>query len=172
MDFPRSAVAAIVLAVGLFATAPAPAAEVSMANGSVQFSPPAGWTEIMETSGDPEVRAFEVPDPSPTGQTALARVTVTVQQVTDLADFRAFENEASSKATSLTGYRANATTDPNNLSYTAQESGVAFSYREIYWFKGSYAIQLRCARPQQSQAGAAWATAFDRGCDAIAAQLK
>ena len=172
MDFPRTTVAAIVLAAGLFVAAPAPAAEVSMANGSVNFSTPDGWTEILETSGDPEVRAFQVPDPSPTGQTALARVTVTVKQVTNLNDFRGFESEASAKATSLTGYKAGATSDPNNLSYTAQESGVAFNYRELYWFKGNYAIQLRCARPQQSQAGAAWSAAFDRGCGAIAAELK
>ncbi|MDE2086534.1 MAG: hypothetical protein KGI63_04775 [Xanthomonadaceae bacterium] len=172
MDFPRSAVAAIVFAAGLFAATPAPAAEVSMASGNVHFSTPDGWNEIMETSGDPEVRAFQVPDPSATGQTALARVTVTVKQVTSINDFRAFESEASSKANLLTGYKAGATADPNNLSYTAKESGVAFSYRELYWFKGSYAVQLRCARPQQSQAGAAWTAAFDRGCAAIAAQLK
>jgi hypothetical protein len=67
MDFPRTAVAAIVLALGLLAATPAPAADVSMANGSVNFSTPDGWMEILETDGDPEVRAFQVPDPSPTG---------------------------------------------------------------------------------------------------------
>ena len=172
MDFPRTTVAAIVFAIGLFAAPSAPAATISMANGSVNFSTPDGWMEIMETEGDPEVRAFEVPDPSPTGQTVLARVTVTVKQVTNLDDFRAYQSEATAKATSLTGYKAVAAADPGNLSYTAQEAGVASSYRERYWFKGNYAIQWRCVRPQQSQSGAAWIAAFDRGCEAVAAQLK
>ncbi|BFI96669.1 MAG: hypothetical protein RSP_21790 [Rhodanobacter sp.] len=172
MDFPRTTVAAIALAVGLFVAAPAPAAQVSMASGSVSFNTPDGWMDILETNGDPEVRAFEVPDPSPTGQTVLARVTVTVKKVSNLDDFRAYQNEAAANATALTGYRPGAGSDPNNLSYTAQEAGVASSYRERYWFKGSYAIQLRCVRPQQSQAGAAWTAAFDRGCESLAAQLK
>ncbi|MBD8872968.1 hypothetical protein [Rhodanobacter sp. DHB23] len=172
MDFPRTALAAVVLAIGLLAATPAPAADVSMANGSVSFSTPDGWMEILEKDGDPEVRAFEVPDPSPTGQIVLARVTVTVTQVADLDAFRAYQSQAAARATTLTGYRAGAGSDPGDLSYTAQESGVASSYHERYWFKGSYAIQLRCVRPQQSQAGAAWITAFDRGCAAIAARLQ
>lgn len=172
MDFPRTAVAAIVLALGLLVAAPVPATDVSMANGSVNFSTPDNWTDILDTDGNPEVRAFQVPDPSPTGQTVLARVTVTVTQVPDIDAFRAYQNEATTKATALPSYKAIDTSNPDNLSYTAQEAGVASRYRERYWFKGSYAIQLRCIRPQQSQAGAAWIAAFDRGCDAIAARLQ
>ncbi|WP_343227556.1 hypothetical protein [Rhodanobacter sp. 7MK24] len=172
MDFPRTAIAAVVLAIGLLASTPAPAADVSMANGSVNFSTPDGWMEILETDGDPEVRAFEVPDPSPTGQAVLARVTVTVTQIAGVDGFQAYQNQATAKATMLPSYKAVNTTDPRNVSYTAQEAGVASSYRERYWFKDGHAIQLRCVRPQQSQAGAAWIAAFDRGCDAIAARLK
>ncbi len=172
MDFPRTAVAVTVFALGLLVATPAPATDVSMAHGSVRFSTPDNWTDIMDTDGNPEVRVFQVPDPSPTGQQVLARVTVTVTQLSDLDQFHAYQGEAARKATALQGYKAVDTSNPNNLSYAAQEAGVAFHYRERYWFRGSYAIQLRCVRPQQSQAGAAWAADFDRGCDAIAARLQ
>lgn len=172
MDFPRTAVAAIVLALGLLAATPAPATDVSMANGSVNFSTPDNWMDILDTDGNPEVRAFQVPDPSPTGQAVLARVTVTVTQVSNLDDYHAYQNQAAAKAAALPSYRPVSMSDPDNLSYTAQEAGVASSYHERYWFKDGHAIQLRCVRPQQSQAGATWIVAFDRGCDAIAARLQ
>lgn len=171
MDFPRTAVAAFVLALGMLAATPAPATDVSMAHGSVNFSTPDNWTDIMDTDGNPEVRVFQVPDPSPTGQAVLARVTVTVTEMSGPDQFRAYQSQAASKAATLQGYRAGDTANPDDLSYTAQETGVAFHYHERYWFRGGYAIQLRCVRPQQSQSGAAWIAAFDRGCDAIAARL-
>ena len=169
----RSTVFAIALAADLLATVPAAAADVSMANGSVNFSTPDGWLDIMQTDGDPEVRVFQVPDPSPTGRITLARITVTVKQVPNLDGFRAWIDQAGTRAMALPGYKAAAgTPGPDSSSYTAQEAGVPSSYRERYWFKGTYAIQLRCVRPQQSQAGASWIAAFDRGCDAIAARLQ
>jgi hypothetical protein len=97
---------------------------------------------------------------------------VTVTQVSSPDDFHAYQNQATSKAAALPSYKAIDTSNPDNLSYTAQEAGVASSYRERYWFKDGHAIQLRCVRPQQSQAGAAWIAAFDRGCAAIAAKLQ
>ena len=69
MGYLRSTVTAVALAVGLLAAAAASATDVSMANGSVNFSTPDSWLGIMQTDGDPEVRVFQVPDPSPTGQT-------------------------------------------------------------------------------------------------------
>ncbi|GAB3792805.1 hypothetical protein [Dyella agri] len=176
MGYLRSTVAAVVLAAGLLATVPAPAApaaEVNMANGSVNFSTPDGWLDILQTDGDPEVRVFQVPDPSPTGHTTLARITVTVKQEPDASDFHSYMDEANAKAMALPGYQAVAkAAEPNSYSYIAREAGVASSYRERYWYRDGHAIQLRCVRPQQSQAGAAWVAAFDRGCDAIAARLK
>lgn len=169
---PRTALAAA-LALGLFAIAPLQAAAVSMAGGSVHFSTPAGWQDILQTSGDPEVQVFQVPDPSPTGQTALARITVTVKQEPDIRGFQSFRDEATAKAMALPGYQAAAKSLlPNGLAYTAREAGVASSYRELYWYKDGRAIQLRCVRPQQSKAGASWIAAFDQGCAALAAQLK
>lgn len=163
---------AAALVAGLFAAASAPAAEVSMAGGSVRFATPNGWMEILETDGDPEIRAFQVPDPSPTGHTLLARVTVTVQQMPSPQGFASWVSEATAKAAALPGYQPAKASSPDSASYTARESGITATYREMYWYHAGHAIQLRCLRPQQSQAGSAWSTAFDRGCEAIAARLK
>jgi len=168
MSFFRTTVfvAALVLAGASHAT------DISMAGGSVSFSTPDQWVGIMETQGDPEVRVFQVPDPSSTGSTSLARVTVTVKQVADVSAFQQYVSSAMSKAKSLTGYQAGTGQSADSFVYTAQENGAPYSYSERYWFKDSHAIQLRCVRPSQSQAGAQWKADFDKGCDAIAARLK
>lgn len=148
------------------------ATDVSMAGGSVGFSTPDGWVTIMETQGDPEVRVFQVPDPSPTAAHSLARVTVTVKQVGDLAAFEKYVAGATQRAKSLTGYQAAGNPDgPNSYAYTANENGAPYRYSERYWFANNHAIQLRCARPERSEAGAAWVAGFDKGCAAVAASL-
>ena len=149
------------------------ATEVSMANGSITFTTPDSWLGIMEKQGDPEARVFQVPDPSPTGKSSLARVTVTVKLAPTVNAFQQYMGNATAKAMSLPGYKVvPGVPQPNRMVYTAQESGVAADYSEQYWMKNGYAIQLRCVRPAQSEAGASWKAAFDKGCAAIAAQLK
>lgn len=150
------------------------ATDVSMAGGSVSFSTPDTWLAIMQTEGDPEVRVFQVPDTSPTGKNSLARVTVTVKQIADVSGFQQYMGEAEAQAMALPGYKAasHVQPEPNSSMYTAQENGAAFSYTEHYWLKNGHAIQLRCMRPTQSLAGAAWKAEFDKGCAAIAARLK
>jgi hypothetical protein len=149
------------------------AADVSMANGSVQFHTPDSWVDILDTQGDPEVHVFQVPDTSATGKVSLSRVTVTVKQVGDMSGFQQYVGTTSAKALVLPGYKAVAVAPgPNTFVYTAQESGVQYNYSERYWFKNGAAIALRCLRPAQSEAGPAWKAAFDKGCDDIAAKLK
>ena len=149
------------------------ATDVDRAGGSVSFHAPDHWLSIMEIQGDPEVRVFQVPDPSPTASSSLARVSVTVKQVGDLNSFQQYVSSATLKAKALTGYAPGASADgPNSYRYTARENGAQFSYSERYWFHNNHAIQLRCVRPVESQAGKQWGTAFDQGCDAIAASLK
>lgn len=161
------------IALCLLVSLPAVAASVSMANGSVSFDTPANWMAIMQTSGDPEVQVFQVPDASPTGQTALARVTVTVKQEPDASGFDAWVGQGTAHAAALPGYQVGASSAAaHSYRYTAREAGVDSSYREIYWYRNGHAIQLRCVRPKQTQAGAAWIAAFDRGCEALAKQLQ
>ncbi|MEO7073530.1 MAG: hypothetical protein ABI300_11500 [Rhodanobacter sp.] len=149
------------------------ATQVSMAGGGVTFATPDAWLGIMETSGDPEARVFQVPDPSPTGKNSLARVTVTVKRVNGAADFRQYINDAATRAAALPAYKGEApAADATQLAYTAEESGVPAVYTEQYWLKNGLAIQLRCVRPAQSQAGTTWKASFDKGCASIAAQLQ
>jgi hypothetical protein len=149
------------------------ASDVSMADASVTFSTPANWMSIMETQGDPEAHVFQVPDSSPTGKTSLARVTVTVKQVSDISGFHQFMAERTAKALTLPAYsEAKVPPSPNSNIYSAKENGVDFSYVEHYWFKDGHAIQLRCIRPSQTLAGDSWKEAFDKGCASVAAQLK
>lgn len=149
------------------------ATDVSMAGGSVTFSTPDNWLDIMDTEGDPEARVFQVPDASATGKLNLARVTVTVKQVADVNAFQQFSGNAIAKALALPGYKAAPMPpQPNTSIYTAQENGTAFNYIEHYSMKNGNAVQLRCVRPAQTEAGAAWKASFDKGCEAIAARLK
>jgi hypothetical protein len=174
MSFLRNAtLMAMTLTTSLLLAGSVHAGEVSMANGSVTFHTPDSWLTIMQTEGDPEAQVFQVPDPSPTGKTSLARITVTVKQVQDISSFHQFMAEADAKAMSLPGYKVDAVPPaPNSNMYTAREAGADFSYVEHYWFKNGLAIQLRCIRPSKSLAGATWKADFDKGCAALAAQLK
>lgn len=151
------------------------AADVSMAGGSINFSTPDAWPTIMQTDGDPEVRVFQVPDPSPTGSHSLARITVTVKQTETIDAFQQYVSAAAAKAAALVDYQPGKSTSNgkgmDSAAYSAREDGVQFVYSESYWFKHGHAIQLRCVRPATSQAGAAWSAGFDQGCAAIAAKL-
>ena len=147
--------------------------DVSMASGSVHFSTPSNWVGIMQVDGDPEVRVFQVPDPSPSASSTLARVSVTVKQIADLQAFNDYVTAAMSKAKNLKDYQTGnrPAGDQNSFVYTASESGTPYTYVERYWFRNGHGIQLRCARPSASQAGQQWAATFDKGCNDIAAAL-
>ncbi|MFK2892081.1 hypothetical protein ISS98_13160 [Dyella flagellata] len=147
--------------------------DVTMASGNVHFSTPSNWVGIMQVDGDPEVRVFQVPDPSPSAGSTLARVSVTVKQEADAQAFGDYVNGAMAKAKNLKDYQPSARSsgDQNSFIYTASESGTPYTYIERYWFRNGHAIQLRCARPSASQAGQSWAASFDQGCKAIAANL-
>lgn len=174
MNFLRpTSTTALGLIGGLLLASAVHAADVSMANDNISFHTPVSWVSIMQTQGDSESQVFQVPDPSPTGKTSLARVTVTVTHVPDINHFQQFMAEATAKALTLPGYKVVAEApQPDSNIYTARENGVTFSYTEHYWFKHGLAIQLRCMRPSQSLAGTGWKADFDKGCASIAAQLK
>lgn len=156
----------------LVACGSAAAADYTLADGRVHFSTPDDWRRIMQTQGDPEVMAFQVPDPSPTAQNTLARVTVSSTRVADIGDFQRYVAAAMAKARTLPGYHQDAgKSGPTWSTYAAQESGEAQAYVERYYFHDGVAVQLRCVRPAASQAGAAWSAAFDKGCAAVAADL-
>jgi hypothetical protein len=162
----------VTFVLGVAGIAVAQADDVSMASGAVHFSTPSNWVGIMQVDGDPEVRVFQVPDPSPSANDTLARITVTVKQIANLQDFNDYVSNAVSKAKDLKNYQpGSSATGDNSFVYTATESGTPYSYVERYWFRSGHAIQLRCVRPTSSQAGAQWAAAFDKGCSTLAGTL-
>jgi hypothetical protein len=171
MNFRRYMI--VIAALVIASIAVAQADDVSMGSGAVRFSTPSNWVGIMQVDGDPEVRVFQVPDPSPSASTTLARVSVTVKQVVNLQDFNDYVGGAVAKAKNLKDYQpgSNASGDSNSFVYTASESGTPYTYVERYWFRNGHAIQLRCARPTSSQAGESWAASFDKGCRTLATTL-
>ena len=161
--------AALVLAFG----GQAAATDYSLAAGSVRFSAPDGWPQIMEKNdGDPQFIAFQVPDPSPTGHEVLARVTVTVHALSNAQAFKTWVDAGLAKARGLPQYQSgDRGASSSRFTYTAMENKQRLYYRESYYFKGTQGVQLRCARPLVSLAGPAWSADFDRGCDAVARSL-
>ena len=148
------------------------AAHYTLANGNFRFYVPDGWPRILQTQGDPEMQVFQDPDPSATGQNALARVTVTSQHVPDIASFQALIDEESSRAQSLPSYQLDKQhSTSTRFHYTATDGSVAQTYVVHYYLHDGYAIQVRCVRPSQTQAGASWVQSFDKGCAAISDSL-
>ena len=103
---------------------------------------------------------------TPNDATALARITVTVEQVDGLQGFQKFIDDASQHARKLPGYLARETQGgSSSMQYTATENHEKYAYSETYAFHSNLAIQVRCLRPVA--AAAAWSTTFDAGCHSI-----
>lgn len=157
----------------LLAATAVQATDYTLANGDVHFTAPASWPLVMQAKGDPEMMAFQVPDPSPTGDDTLARITVTSTKAADITGFQQYVAERIGAAHSQPSFQEQADqSGPTWIHYTAVEGNHPQTYIERYYFKNGHALQLRCIRPTHSKAGAEWTAAFDRGCDAIAAELK
>ncbi len=154
------------LGVCLFAPAPtAFAADYSLANNAVKFSAPDAWPMLMEKLDGPrQFIALQVKDPGDAN--ALARITVTAEQVDGVQGFQKFLNDGTARARKLPGYvAANSLGDSSSLRYTASENHEKNTYTEVYAYRSNLAIQVRCIRPDAAPAG--WRATFDAGCKAI-----
>lgn len=150
----------------------ASAAEYSLNQGAVHFSTPNDWTVmITKTSGDPQLYAFQVPNPH--AKDTLTRVAVSTHQVANRAEFDALINAAKNKAGNMPGYQNEATqsTPSSSLYYKAEQDGEAMHFRESYHFQSGLNVEVRCVSPQNNSAPASWTRAYQQACDAIAAQL-
>lgn len=154
--------------------ATAQATDYQLADGRVHFDVPVSWPQIMmQTSGNPQFMAFQVPDSFPVGQRVLARATVTVEHMDNAAAFRQWVHKSLLRAHQMPGYQALAgSADDTVVRYKAVESGVPMRYSERYFLKGNDGVQLRCLRPERSQVDDAWVNTFERGCNQIAASLQ
>lgn len=153
---------------GACAVAIAPAAlaaDYSLANGMVKFSAPDAWPMLMEKLDGPrQFVALQVK--SPGDANALARITVTTEQVDGIQGFQKFFNDGTARARKLPGYEATtALGDSSSLRYTASENHEKNAYTEVYAFRSNLAIQVRCIRP--AAAPPDWRATFDAGCQSI-----
>lgn len=163
---------AIFMAVALTCSA-AMAADWTMADGAVRFHTPANWTRIMSSPGEPQVMAFQVPDPSPTGKQTLARVVVTTAKAPDVASFKAVISRARERAATQPGVEIDKRrSNDTRLRYSADENGHRQVVEEHFALVHDHAVEVSCIRPAKSRAGAHWAHDFDAGCRAIVNQVK
>lgn len=141
------------------------AADYSLANDAVKFSAPDAWPMLMEKLDGPrQFIALQVKDPGDAN--ALARVTVTTEQVDGVQGFQKFLNDGTARARKLPGYFAiNSPGDSSSLRYTATENREKNNYTEVYAYRSNLAIQVRCIRPEAAPAD--WRATFDAGCKAI-----
>lgn len=149
------------------ASAPAAlAAEFSLSNGAVKFAAPDGWPMLMEKLDGPrQFVALQIKDPD--NGDALARITVTTEQVDGVPGFQAFLSAGTARARKLPGYEANTSmVNSSALRYSASENGIKTAYTETYTYRSNLAIQVRCIRPVV--AAPDWISTFDAGCQTIA----
>jgi hypothetical protein len=161
-----SMLALLVLAgASALAITPAFAADYSLANGAVRFSAPDAWPVLMEKQdGARQFVALQVKDPS--NNHALARITVTTEQVDGVQGFQTFLKTGTEHARKLPGYAAaNTPGSTSSLRYTATENHENNAYDEHYAYRSNLAIQVRCVRP--ANAPADWRSTFDAGCQSI-----
>lgn len=160
-----------VLLAGL-ATA-ATAADYALNAGAIGFSAPDDWPVIMQMSeGSPQVIAFQVKDPADSGTGEATRVTVTTRKLGDAQAFQNFVATALDKAKQTPGYESEAGIDGSSLRYSGLNAKTRYKYRESYFYKNGIGIQLRCVHPVLKGTSPGWITAFDQGCDQIAASLQ
>ncbi|HKV64816.1 MAG TPA: hypothetical protein VJN66_00370 [Rhodanobacteraceae bacterium] len=156
---------------GAFALAPAAfAADYSLSNGSVKFSAPDAWPVLMEkTDGARQFIALQVKDPG--NANALARITVTTEQVDGVQGFQKFLSDGTARARKLPGYVAASALDgTSSLRYTASENHEKNAYTEVYAYRSNIAIQVRCIRPENAPAD--WRATFDSGCKSVVAAVE
>ena len=91
---------------GALALTPAAfAADYSLASGAVKFSAPDAWPVLMEKrDGARQFIALQVKNPGDAN--ALARITVTTEQVDGVGGFQKFLNDGTARARKLPGYAA------------------------------------------------------------------
>lgn len=141
------------------------AADYSLANGTVKFSAPDAWPVLMEKQdGARQFIALQVKDPG--NANALARITVTTEQVDGVQGFQKFLSDGTARARKLPGYVAASALDgSSSLRYTATENHQKNGYTEVYAYRSNLAIQVRCIRPESAPAD--WRATFDAGCKSI-----
>jgi hypothetical protein len=113
------------------------AADYSLASGAVKFSAPEAWPMLMEKLDGPrQFVALQVRNPGDAN--ALARITVTTEQVDGVQGFQKFLDDGTARARKLPGYMA--TTSAGNSSI-------------LFAIPAPAGIQCRCCNPPRQDPG-------------------
>lgn len=164
--------ARITLALLCAAAGAAHAADFKLNGGVVGFSAPSDWPVIMQmTEGSPQVVAFQVKDPADTGTGEASRVSVTTRKLDDAQAFQDFVNASIEKAKQTPGYEHDGGSDGGSLRYSGLNAKTRYQYRESYFYRNGVGVQLRCMHPVLKGTTSTWLSAFEKGCDEIAASL-
>ncbi|MEO8672032.1 MAG: hypothetical protein ABI411_12015 [Tahibacter sp.] len=148
------------------------AGNFTLNEGSVHFSAPTEWSVIMQmTEGSRQVIAFQVKDPADTGSGEASRVSVTTRKLEDAKAFQDFVGTSMDKARQTPSYAEAAGGDSANLRYSGMNAKTKYLYRESYYYQNGIGIQLRCVHPVLKGTTQSWVSAFDQGCEQIAASL-
>jgi hypothetical protein len=161
----------VLLAAG---TASAQGTDFALNDGKVRFRVPATWTAIMEKSdGNPQAIVFQVPDPAAQGTDDAASITVKTRQLRAAGDFAdAVQNElALSKA--QTGYESDASASDSGVHrYFVMRGKTRYAIRDKFVLIGTVAAQVRCQRPLLDATTKEWTSAYDSGCNSVAASVQ
>lgn len=163
----------ILLFAGLGWTAGASAANYTLADGALRFSVPDAWSAIMEkTEGTPQFRVFQVPNPQ--APETLFRVSVTTRHMRAVTDFRAFVEQSQNAVRQGEGFSnlGAPVAGEHGLHYRFDEDGKVQAVHAGWFQHGLWAIELRCQRPRDARASAAWLQAWRAACADLARQLE
>jgi hypothetical protein len=145
-------------------------AQHSLNDGRVHFGAPVAWTTMMEKAeGNPQVIAFDVPDPTAHDNGESASVTVKTRELGAAADFTGSVQEEFERVRAQPGYEADPSARPEaGLQYFVQRGKTKYLVRESSSLIGTIHVLVRCQRPLIAATPAAWNAAFDADCSRVA----
>lgn len=156
----------------VLASLAAPAGHYTLAEGAVGFTAPDAWLPLMEkTEGARQFRVFRVPNPA--APQTLVRASVLTQRLQAGGDFPAFVQQTLNEARSSTGFSEAEGEVPgrNALHFQFVEDGQMQVVRLGVYRWGEVGVVLRCQRPRDMKADAAWLADYRRDCDTLARHL-
>ncbi len=145
------------------------ATDYSLNDGAIRFKVPSDWSMILQkTEGSPQAIAFQVRDPADQGTDTATRVTVDTRHFADANEFASFVASGMAKAKQINSYTEEVgSNDATHLRYTGTDAGKRYQYRDMYLFRESLGIHVRCVRPLLPATTSAWTKAYEQGCDLL-----
>ena len=150
------------------------ATDYSLNDGAIRFKVPSDWSMILQkTEGSPQAIAFQVKDPADQGTDTATRVTVDTRKFSDAGAFASFVASGMAKAKQINSYAEEVgSNDATHLRYTGMDAGTRYQYRDMYLYRESLGIHVRCVRPLLPATSSAWTKAYEQGCDLLMSSVQ